>query len=206
MEQLLCIRYPASLQDQDQGLYSPLVAGSSGSNPGENHRPIFEGSDASDSLWRTLERIPILGHKQQPPFPFLSPSVVRTSTTSTTSEESPSEETVGGDWQKWRENPLRKERGEIDEERKECEEGEEGREREKGRGRRRWWTRLMHNSCGCLPCIFSCLNIWIPRSLQYRESGLGKYSAAYSPSLFFLFARLKIPSSTSFDSIRVSGT
>lgn len=44
------IRYPASLQDQDQGLCSPLVAESSGSNPGENHRPIFEGSDGSDSL------------------------------------------------------------------------------------------------------------------------------------------------------------
>lgn len=113
---------------------------------------------------------------------------------------SPSEP-VGGDWQKWRENPLRKERGEKGARGR----GREEREREKGRGRRRWWTRLMHNSCGCLPCIFSCLNIWIPRSLQYRESGLGKYSAAYSPSLFFLLARLEIPSSTSFDSIRVSG-
>lgn len=61
----------------------------------------------------------------------------------------------------------------------------------------------MHNSCGCLPCIFSCLNIWIPRSLQYRESGLGKYSAAYSPSLFFLFARLE---DSFFDFLRFHST
>ena len=65
------------------------------------------------------------------------------------------------------------------------EKGAEGRKRERKR-RGRWWTRLMHNSCDCLPCIFSCLNIWIPRSLQCRESGLGKYSVAYSPSFFFV--------------------
>jgi len=66
------------------------------------------------------------------------------------------------------------------------------RERERGEGEREKKRQRRdggHVSCiihaRCLPRIFSCLNIWIPRSLQYwergQESGLEKYSAAYSP-------------------------
>lgn len=65
--------------------------------------------------------------------------------------------------------------------------GERTRGREKGRkegeeGETRQWTRLMHNSCRCLPriCIFMFKYLNISFAAIPRKRGLGKYSAVYS--------------------------